>query len=105
MLLLGHLRGILLVGVEIVKEQVIVLHSVFQVIHDFLLFIDLDAEASTLVEDVLIVIEIIVCLASKAPTSCQYKLPLCFEGILDTGLPHRVLLERVSCKIMLVLHT
>lgn len=51
-------KGLLLVGIEVVKEEIVVLDAVLKVVHDFLFFVNFDAEATTLIENVLIVVHV-----------------------------------------------
>lgn len=74
----GLLGGLLLVGIEVVEEQVVVLYTVFKMVDNFLLFVDLDAEASPVIENVLIVI--IIELAAQTATTSYDQLPLCFKS-------------------------
>jgi len=53
----------LLVGIEIVKEKVVVLDAILQVIYDLLLFVNLDSEASSLIENIFIIIKVVIRLA------------------------------------------
>ena len=61
---------VLLVRIEIIEEQVVIFNTVLQVIHHFLFFIDIDAEASAFVEYVIFIITVIN-FARKAATACK----------------------------------
>ena len=73
---------ILLVSVEVIEEQVIIFNTVLQMIHHFLFFIDIDAEASAFVEYVIFIITVIN-FARKAATACKDQLALSFKWILS----------------------
>lgn len=92
----------MLVGIEIVKEEVIVFDAVLQVIHNLLLFVNLYSETSPLIEDILIIVHIIVGFASEAATARQYKLSLTLKRVLNAGLTHCVLLGWVSSELLLM---
>lgn len=72
-----YLGGLLLVGIEVVKKQIVVLDSVFQVIHDLLLLVYFDAEAAPFVENVFVVVH--VKLATQTATACDNLLSLRFR--------------------------
>ena len=73
---------ILFVSIKIIEEQVIIFNTVLQMVHHFLFFIDIDAEASAFVEYVIFIITIIN-FARKAATACKDQLALSFKRILS----------------------
>ena len=63
------LAFVLFVSVKVIEEQVIVFNSILQMIHNFLLFIDIYAEASAFVEYVVFVIRTVINFAREAATA------------------------------------
>jgi len=84
---------VLFIGVEIIEQQVVVLDAVLKMIDHFLLFVNFDPEAASVIENVLLVIH--VGLARQAATPRDDQLALRLEGVLNGGSPAR-LLKRVS---------
>ena len=86
------LRKILLVSIEIVEEEVVILDSVLQVIHDFLFLVYFDAEATSLIKDVLVIVQVVVGFTGQATSSRQYELSFRLKRVLHASLAHAVLL-------------
>ena len=76
------LTFILFVSVEVIEEQVIIFNSVLQMIHHFLFFIDIDAEATAFVEYVVFIIRAVVDFSRQATTAGKDQLAFSFERIL-----------------------
>ena len=81
---------ILLIRVEVIEEQIVVLDAVFQVIDHLLLLVDLDAEATSVIEDVVIVVNQCVSFAIEAASSRNYELPFSLLRVVGAPLDRLV---------------
>ena len=61
-------------------------------IHNFLLLVYFDTEAASLIEDVLVVIQVVISFPRQATSSRQYELSLSLKRVLHASLAHAVLL-------------
>ena len=60
----------LLVSVEVVEEQVVVFNFVVKMVHYLLLFVNLDSETTSIIEDVILVLLKVVDFATQTSTTC-----------------------------------
>ena len=84
---------LLVVRIEVVEEQVVIFDTIFEVIHDFLLFVDFDTEAAPVIEDIIVVIDRMVDFAGEAATPCYDQLAFSLKrvfilAITSTTRPH-----------------
>lgn len=84
---------LLLVSIEVIEEQVVVLYSVVKVIHHLLLFVNLDAEATSIIENIFLLIDV-SCLPSETASPRQDELSFSLECVFHSCWvrPHLTLL-------------
>ena len=72
---------LLVIRIEIVKEQIVIFDTILEVIHNLLLFVDFDTEAASVIEDIIVVINRMVDFAREATAPRYDQLPLSLKGV------------------------